>query len=140
MYRAPQKQNAVKEGSDFEQTVQAYNQGYEARRLGKPYINPWRRTQPVYDALGYAAKTQYLSWEDELNMWFYNGYYDWTPGDWVPYLADEQQNDYAVNPKTNKARKSVPKANAGQWPKEAWATTATFVIDVNANLNPVVAA
>lgn len=112
MFRPPLKEHAQR-GSDFEQQVQAYEQGYEHRRLGKAYSNPWKRSVPEYDALGY-AKNQLPGWEDELNAWYYNGYYDWNPGDWVPYITDEQQGDYAINPKTHKSRVTLNPAFNGQ--------------------------
>jgi len=145
MFRPPLKEH-VNPNSDFEQTVQAYEQGYEHRRQGKLYSNPWKRTEPEYDAYG-MSRTKEFGWEDELNMWYYNGYYDWNPGDWVPYIAEEQQNDYAIDPKTNKSRKTLPRG--ATWPKEAWNmpapvvtnTVTTAIIDLNAVVaeNPLIA-
>lgn len=129
MYRAPLNVNTNNTTTDFEQIFQAYEQGYESRRQGKSYVNPWKRTPDQLNVDGYTVRGQ-LSWEDDLNAWFYNGYYDWAPGDWVPYLSDEQQSDYAINPKTNKSRVKcdlkvgIPKA-AWNWPV---ATNLTAII------------
>lgn len=140
MYRAPQKQHA-RHDADYEQMVQSYDQGYEARRLGKAYKNPWNITRQNPDAFGGVARTQYFGWEHELNMWFYNGYYDWTPGDWVPWLKDEEQGEYAINPKTGKSRKYLRPGVA--FPKESWNEfwiSPTLDQPAVVNLNPVMVA
>lgn len=66
MYDPPTKKNWVRTGRFSKEHRIAYDKGYEDAKAGKQYLNPYKES-------GHERDTTF---EDELNYYYYVGYYD----------------------------------------------------------------
>lgn len=67
MYNPPSKINWVHVGSFLESYKEYYDIGYNASKDNKEYEEPFEPSKHERDT----------SYTDELNFWYYCGYYDW---------------------------------------------------------------